>query len=182
MKKLVLATLMAGLIPMIAVAQGTVNFASANANQIVVTSLTPITPVGAGFSAALYWGPLGSAEGAVIQLGATTAPFAGNGFIAGGVRTTGAGTAPGAQGTFQVRAWDGGFATYEQAFAAASGLLGKTPLFNNNTGDPGATPPGTPAPLAGWTAPLLVEAVPEPSMIALAGLGVASLLIFRRRK
>jgi hypothetical protein len=35
---------------------------------------------------------------------------------------------------------------------------------------------------AGWTGNLVVNAVPEPSSFALAGLGMASLLIFRRRK
>lgn len=183
MKKLILATLMAGLIPMIASAQGTVNFASGTANQIVVTAVGPNVPVGAGYSAALYWGALGSLEGALIQLGGTTGVFAGSGFIAGGTRTTGVATAEGAQGTFQVRAWNGGFANYEAALLGPNGtMVGKSALFNNGTGAPNGSPPTTPAALSGWTAPVLVTPVPEPSTIALAGLGLASLLVIRRRK
>ena len=183
MKKLILATLMAGLVPMIALAQGTVNFQSASANAIVVTAIGPNVPVGAGYIAALYGGSLGSLEAALNPLGATAPVTAGTGLIiAGGTRVYN-GVTPGAQGTFQVRAWtasSGG--DWIAAIQSGVGFAGKTPLFNNPTGDPTASPPGTPAFLSGWTAPLLVTPIPEPSTIALAGLGLASLLVIRRRK
>jgi hypothetical protein len=184
MKKVILATLMAGLVPMIASAQGTVSFQTSTANHRVLQT-DGSTPVGTGFSAALYWGALGSLEGDLMQLGASTGVTSGTGFLVnGGVRTTGPATAGGAQGTFQVRAWNGAFSTYELAFAGAqaTSLFGRTTPFANPTGDPNGTPPGTAAQLSGWTTPITVSAIPEPSTIALAGLGVASLLLFRRRK
>jgi hypothetical protein len=184
MKKVILATLMAGLIPMIASAQGTVTFASSSANHRVYQT-DGVTPVGAGYSAALYWGTLGSLEGALVQIGATTGVNSANGLLVnGGTRTTGPATPAGQQATFQVRAWNGAFSTYELAFAGAqaSSLFGRTTPFANPTGNPNDTPPGTPSNLTGWTTPIVVSAIPEPSTIALAGLGVASLLLFRRRK
>jgi hypothetical protein len=179
MKKLILATLMAGLIPMIASAQGTVSFSSSSTAHKVTTDGT--TAVGAGYIAALYWGPQGSLEGALTQIGATTGVTAGTGFLVnGGTRTTGAGTAPGAQGTFQVRAWTSSSgATWEAAVGSGSGFGGKSIVFNNNTGDGGVIPAQQ---LAGWNAPITVTPIPEPSTIALAGLGLASLLVIRRRK
>jgi len=74
-----------------------------------------------------------------------------------------------------------------EAFAGGTaGPLGWTQAL----GDPNATPPGTPAALtvgaAGYgganAAGLVLETVPEPTTLALGGLGVASLLLFRRRK
>ena len=182
MKKLVLATLMAGLIPMIASAQGTVSFSTSTANHKVTSNGT--TGVGAGYIAALYWGPLGSLEGALTQLGATTGVTAGTGFLVnGGTRTTGVATAAGTQGTFQVRAWTSASgSTWEAAIGSGSGFAGKTAPFNNNTGDPLGTPPVATQQLAGWTTPITVTPIPEPSTLALAGLGIASLLVIRRRK
>jgi hypothetical protein len=171
MKKTLLATLVAGLIPMIVAAQGTVNFSStALAHEVVLEGTT--TPAGTGFVAALYWAPAGSAESALIQLGGTVPVTAGY-LNSPAVRTTGAGTAEGVSALFQVRAWNGGFATYEAALAAATGLVGKggggggglnENMFNNPTGAPNGTPPSVPASLSGWTTPIQVHpVVPEPS-------------------
>lgn len=183
MKKLILATLMAGLIPMLSLAQGTVNFGSGVPGVQIVVQSDGVTPVPTGFSAALYWAPLGSLEGQLSQLGATTTVFGGSGFIVGGTRTTGALTAPGTDALFQVRAWNGAYTSYEAALAGVPGTqAGKTAMFQNPTANPAASPPPAPAPLSGWTAPLVVTPIPEPSTIALAGLGLASLLIIRRRK
>jgi hypothetical protein len=184
MKKLILATLMAGLIPMIASAQGTVSFSSSSANHKVTSNGT--TGVGAGYIAALYWGagtgP--AAENTLVQLGATTGVTGGTGFLVnGGTRTTGGATAEGAQATFQVRAWTSSSgATWEEALTSGSGFAGKTAPFVNNTGGPNLSPPVTAQQLAGWTTPITVTPIPEPSTIALAGLGLASLLVIRRRK
>jgi hypothetical protein len=179
MKKIILATIMAAVIPMMVVAQGQVNFGTTTANHRVVDE--SLTPVGAGFMAALYGGVDGSLEGALVQLGAAHQVSAGTGFIlAGGTRLV-PGVAEGNPASLQVRAWDGGFATYELAFADGTGSLGKTAVFSNPTGGPATSPPSTPAFLSGWTSQLVVTAVPEPSTFALAGLGLAGLLIFRRR-
>jgi len=58
--------------------------------------------------------------------------------------------------------------------------------FNNNVGgSPFASPPGTAASLTGWGAlnqNLVLSPVPEPTTMALAGLGSLSLFLFRRKK
>jgi hypothetical protein len=182
MKAYIATALAAALLPLSVHAQGTINFTSANANQVVKDQVTGLA-VGAGYSAALYWGVSGATEAQLVQIGASWPVLAGSGFISnGGTRTTGAGTAPGAIGAFQVRAWAGSALTYEAAGASAS--RGKTAVFANATGDPTSQPPGTPAALgSGWNTPLLVSsAIPEPSTYALAALGVGALLLFRRRK
>lgn len=65
---------------------------------------------------------------------------------------------------------------------ATLGQLG----FVTATGDPNGTPtPGTPQPIttgSGGYAGLILAPIPEPSTIALGGLGAAALLLFRRRK
>jgi hypothetical protein len=181
MKAYIATALAAALLPLSVHAQGTVNFATANANQVVRDQVSGLA-VGAGYTAALYWGIAGATEAQLVQIGASWPVTAGNGFIInGGTRTTGNGTAPGATAAFQVRAWAGSALTYEAAGAAAS--RGKTVVFANATGDPTSQPPGTPAALgAGWNTPLLVSVIPEPSTYALAALGVGALLLFRRRK
>jgi hypothetical protein len=185
MKAYIATALAAALLPLSVHAQGTVNFATANASQVVRDQATG-TAVGAGYTAALYWGVAGATEAQLVQIGASWPVTAGNGFIInGGTRTTGNGTAPGATAAFQVRAWAGSALTYEAAGAAAS--RGKTVVFANATGDPAPAsgPPVPPAAFgAGWNTPLLVSSVviPEPSTYALAALGVGALLLFRRRK
>ncbi len=79
-----------------------------------------------------------------------------------------------------VRAWDTqSGATYDLATTR-----GASALFT--TGQLGGTPAGGGAPLTppNWVGQSfsLVGVVPEPTSMALAGLGAASLLIFRRRK
>jgi hypothetical protein len=99
---------------------------------------------------------------------------------------------PGGAVTIQLRAWWAGaggnqFTTYEAAYAAGQGGLatmrlgGSALVLLNSTGNPTSQPPGTPVGLTGL-AGFQLAVVPEPSSFALAGLGMASLLIFRRRK
>jgi len=76
------------------------------------------------------------------------------------------------------------------AGALAQGAAGQfginaTP-FTVQTGNPLAVPPGTPGNIYNSTATpftgLTLSTIPEPTSFALAGLGAAALLIFRRRK
>lgn len=95
--------------------------------------------------------------------------------------------APQADAVLQVLAWVGSAATYGAAaqadqFWAYNGstyVSADTFTFTNPTGGTGA-PPKIPQSLDGMPAMMMV--VPEPATIALAGLGLASLLAFRRRR
>jgi len=90
--------------------------------------------------------------------------------------------APGATGTFQIGAWDSTYASFAAA-RAGGGYAGISAVFTSTTGGVG-TPPSTAVNLnnaAGWVGPIVLT-VPEPSLFALAGLGAAALLVFRRRK
>jgi len=109
------------------------------------------------------------------------------GQFAGGNQTI-ASLAAGANANYLIIGWSGSYATLDLALAAAQGntalsFLGSTPMFTTATGNPLTTPAGTPTALnvtfTGMTlAPLVV---PEPASFALAGLGLAALLVFRRR-
>lgn len=190
-KLLIIATCM--LASLAAYAQGTVTFAN-SASTLVRFDTTADVPAAlqgtalptgtaadpSDFRAALYW--LNPATSAFEQLGAAAsiAPVAGR--FSGGTRTTGAGTAPGATGTFMVKVWSAGatFSTYEAALASgnASVYVGETASFSNGTGGAGS-PPGPAVALSGFTG-LNVRPVPEPSIVALGLLGAAALLIRRR--
>lgn len=178
MKAILLATFALGLTWSGALAQGTINFGSTSPNHIVLLNGNPPPP---GLAVALYWGPLGSHEGLLIQLGATTGVMADTGFLVpGGTRTTGVATPEGANALFQVRAWTGGHATYEDALSHPTPFtrVGRTMVFTNPTGAPNASPPGPPALLTGWTYPLIIP-FPEPSTASLFGLGVGLVTLFR---
>ncbi len=189
MKRILLATLAFGCAGAIALAQGTVNFQSASTSAVVeyyyYHPVQPASaPVGQGFSAALYGGVLGASEWQMSQLGGPVPVTAGSGLIIGGGTRTNAFVAGGAPATFQVRAWYGPYASYEQAlFGEFAYRTGKTAVFTNPTGNPGAIPPGLPAFLTGWNSPLFIY-VPEPSGLTL--LGLTSLIFFafraKRRK
>jgi hypothetical protein len=98
-----------------------------------------------GIRAALYWAPAGSTNfvqiGAVVNVGVVLP-----GIFAGGTCTTGPDTTGGTMGQFQVRAWGGGYATYEQA-AVYNGLIGESGILQVKTGNPAGAPPTPPGSL-----------------------------------
>lgn len=81
--------------------------------------------------------------------------------------------------------WSNGgpvYPTYEACFVPGSVALVGEALFRiPATGNPISEPPTTPVSLDAMPA-IVLSPVPEPGVFALAGLGLASLLIFRRRK
>jgi hypothetical protein len=88
---------------------------------------------------------------------------------------------------FQMRIWNSAYATYDLALAAnaPNSYVGENAVFQLNPQTSaiaytGTTPAG---PNSGWVdGNLSTGTIPEPSTFALAGLGAAALMIFRRRK
>ncbi len=161
---------------------GTVNYAAAG--------MTMIGGVG-GLSASttfaqLLAGPAGTPEGSLIpQTGSITTFRTGGaqGNIAAKSVTLNGVAADATTAVFEVVAWDnssGKYANWTQAAAAFEGGLiaaGKGGIFSlANIGGSLNTPPTTILP-----ASFNLYIIPEPSTFALAGLGVAALLAFRRR-
>lgn len=185
MKK-TLTTLVCSLAAVAAFAQGTVNFANlvgTTLNQPIFLSDGTTRLSGATFQAELLGG---SSSLSLSIIGAT--PFlsgGGAGYFLGGTRVI-TGVSEGALAFIQIHVWSTAFgATYAAALAnplsAQGNAWGSSSIFSVTTGAPTASPPTTPATLVGFQS-FQLNAVPEPSMIALAGLGALSLLLFRRRK
>jgi len=195
MKRLTLLTAAFALSTIGAFAQGTITFAN-------VVTLNPIPYV--------VWGPGGGGSvgsriaaagdvkvglyyqnamvGASVNIGRSSTGTINAAFDGrfNGPGLTIPGLAAGQSGTFVVKAWSGSFTTYELALAGnPAGYFGVSDPFSNPTGgvpDPVTGVPGLPASLTGFTQPLSVQPIPEPSTIALAGLGLGALLLIRRRK
>jgi PEP-CTERM motif len=156
------------------------------------TSLTPLGTLGAGgFSASFSTlaGFLAANPGWAAYTTTGISPVAGR--FGGGVVTINdaahGGIAAGGNIEYIVIGWQGATgSTLDSALALGSSFIGQSALVAGvATGNPTTIPAGTPslmnATFGGLTlAPLSV--VPEPSTFALAGLGAAALLAFRRRK
>jgi len=189
MKKWFIAATMVGLSAS-AFAQGTVNFNNLNISPSVFTNKSGVSGLAkAGtFTVALYWA---SGAGTGVINPATTTPVLvglgsgqGDGNFSVGTGVTGTATAPGASAEFEVVGWTGAATSYSAANVAGNFVGIGTP-FQNGTGGNG-TPALVPMDMTGWTGNLILTPVaggiPEPTTIALGGLGAAALLLFRRRK
>jgi len=144
------------------------------------TVYTGVLLQGTGFTFAVYYGAATVVDPNLLTLLATstfrTGSAAGlinslNGFVVPGI-------APGEQAKLQVRVWDVSTGSdYASAFTH-----GQSPMFTSGAlGGVGAGGPVLTPDMTGWTS-FNIYTVPEPSTFVLAGLGAASLLIFRRRK
>jgi len=91
--------------------------------------------------------------------------------------------AAGASAEYFILAWTGASTTWDAALASGIGFLGQSAIATTATGDPTATPvPGFPVSLRPTFAGIFFSPIPEPTSFALAGLGLAALLVFRHRR
>jgi len=194
MKKLLLAAFCLGTTFSV-LAQGTLNFQNNIATRTTNANGTGFPPAGStAYSAGLWWGAAGTAEGSLQLLpaasGGVTSTWNANsaGLFQGGLATF---PVPGnTQVSLQVRVWANSFPDY-QAAVAGQGITGKGPVqlvtLGNAPGTPLPTPPADlTAPSGAGDTPLtrfaVAPPVPEPSSIALGLLGLGAIVLFRRRK
>ena len=192
MKKLTVTA--ASLLAAISVyAQGTVDFNNFLNTEGGVFNEDTMSAVSMddGIVAQLYWSStmdgVYQAAGAPTMIGtAFGTPFPG--YFGGGVVRI-EGVDPAGSGIFaEVRAWESSYgATYEEAAAAGMmngrfAILGTSPVFMTDTGNPNAAPPDLPADLGALIPAFSVMSVPEPSVVALGLMGAGALLLLRRRK
>ena len=188
-------------------AQGQVNFVTYNAT---VTSRGNIylaggvTGVGAGYVAQLFIGTSSTVANLITFGGLYTLSASGAAPNPGGIVTAGVLTIPwstdpaydavnnpvsaydaGNPLWYEVRVWSSAYTTWAQALAnAATSAYGSSALVKINSlggTDIAQDPPTTPSVLNAF-ANFSLSAVPEPGTMALAALGGASMLLFRRRK
>jgi len=191
MKKLLITTLLAGGIACSVLAQGNVALdnsantdtsptATSNGLFFLNNGTTTALTVG-DFNAAFYGGTDANSLQLIHSFSGTEAQFSGfsgpgkwgdpNGAAWAIPGSTGAGTA-----FMRIEAWTGNFSTYAAA-VAGNAFVGQSTVFQN----PMKALPDAPPTLTAMPA-IVLSSVPEPSTFALAGLGAAALLIFRRRK
>jgi hypothetical protein len=160
-----------------------------NAQQGAVTfgnsAASPIRAYGTNVAAtvALYGSTSTglASDSTLTQIGATANTFT-PGLFSGGTRNIGA---PGDTVTLQVRAWTGGFASWDLAQAGALAnpnvyLTVVRPMWEQAVG--GGTLPTAVITGAGRFTGATLEPIPEPSSIALGLLGLGAIVLFRRRK
>lgn len=191
MKKLIVSLLMVGGVS-VALAQGTVGFSTFNAANPLLgrTFLVDgVTGAGSAYVGQLYWSS--SLAGTYTAIGAPVA-FDNTqlGYIFGPQVTVPAPDGiPGTALFFTMRVWNS--AAGADWNTAVGAVPGQNPLLtqygisggkSRSLGglDPDGGPPFTPGTYNNF-ANFSLTAVPEPSVIALAGLGLASLVVFRRR-
>jgi len=129
----------------------------------------------------LLWAAIGQTDltqfNSVGVTGFNTAP----GRFSGGTLTVPT-PVPGGGAALVVRGWTGGSLTWAGR-DLVTGQDGYSSIFTLAAlGNPTTVPPGTPASINPAFTGLTLAPVPEPSSMVLAGLGAASLLLFRRRK
>jgi hypothetical protein len=189
MKKMIISALVCVLTAASALAQGQINFGNlapaSGVNAPVFLDGGTVRLDGPTYMAELMAGP----DAGSLTARGTTAFLSGGGagYINGGVMTL-TGIPGGTAAFIQIRVWNTtAGANYAAALAAGqagmANAYGSSTVFSVVTGNPAGSPPTNPANLVGLTSFNLNSGIiPEPSTFVLAGLGIASLLLFRRRK
>jgi hypothetical protein len=180
MKKTLLTVALVAMSAVASFGQGTIAFGNSVAARIAIKDSPEATARTAtaadGLTFGVFFGPAGSAEGALTQApGTATIGTATPGILAGAASVF---ALPGTEAqqivSLQIRAWD-----------ASGKVLGATDVRQvtlGPTAGPGAVIwQGSTGVNPTRFNPLVVT-VPEPSTIALGVLGLGSLLLFRRRK
>lgn len=154
------------------------------------------------FKAELWYNTSGgsgvpAAESSLVRYNSTwTLSSGANGFLPGTSLTlNGAGNAPvaigsGVYGTFEIKVFSAAYTSYADAYQASlsgAAYTGLSPVFTCAAGNVAANQlyQTTTTAFSSWSStagPIYVATVPEPATFALAGLGAAALMIFRRRK
>lgn len=198
MKKVLVATILGLTAAVSTYGQAVIRFDTYNANpyaQVQWTSDSAKAPTGrAGtlaneneFVANLLWSYGAGITGSAGLAVPTTADVGGygSGFIMGPEISTAASFSSAMLINFTIQVWDPAYASYAAAVAAN----GATGFINWDENIPQDFIDGTvgfvPTVSGGFNhlpGNIIVAQVPEPSTMALAGLGAAALLIFRRRK
>jgi len=177
-----------------AFAQGLVTFNNGPTTQITSGATGSTAALAAGNAGAYYFGLLTSAgaAGPFTFAGVYATNTGSAGRISGGTVAV-TGWQPGAVLNYEVAGWSASLGpTWKPAWLvgtfAASGFFGISAIASGTAGG------GSPVPAPAWNifggsgitgfnlSPVGGAPVPEPTSMALAGLGAAALLIFRRRK
>jgi len=151
-----------------------VNTGYAELLAAATTAAAPTVPIGSSLETWLSTSAPGWAAVATTPINLAAGWFNG-----GTVTITGIGA--GASAQYMLIGWTGSSATWDVAYSTTGAMLGESAVFTTTTANPTSTPPGTPSSLTTFTGPLVFSPIPEPSTFALAGLGLAALLVFRRR-
>ncbi|HWX23095.1 MAG TPA: choice-of-anchor tandem repeat GloVer-containing protein [Candidatus Binatia bacterium] len=128
--------------------EGTVTFGNNSSCKLINAQTgNPVTTAD-GVRVSMVWSPANSNHFTQIGGTITNVGFPLPGLFVGGTRTTGPATPGGATGQFQLRAWAGGFATYEEAVANGTVPVGQSAILQVPTGNPNPTgglptPPGS---------------------------------------
>ena len=161
-------------------AQGVLNFSNgaAGVDAPVRNSSAQFVATDGVIKAQIYAGPVGTVEGALVAVGSPISFSLQPGYYFGGQLAI-PGVAGGSSVVIQVRTFTG--ATYAAAITTPGAQSGKSGLITVPlVVAGGATAPNNLVGLAGYT--MTLTPVPEPSVIALAGLGLGGLILARRSK
>lgn len=196
MKKLILILAALGLCTINALAQGQLTVASSTPHLVYTNSANPggsgASTSAGGYEVQLYYLPgnlpaptpidaaHGNLNGWEPMAGAPVISVS-VGTFSGGTETTGNDVAPNGAVWLELIGWNGGYSSLQAALVANAPTLatGESAVWSQLSGS-GA--PGTPATISTKFPGLLIENIPEPSVMVLSGLGAIGLLLFRRKK